>query len=121
MLVRRLLPLILLPALAFPASAADSSSMEFALQDDDVFVSQMGLARDRGLDHAIELGVSRIRVNVLWARTLVSGGPSEPVYDFSAIDALQADAEDRGIDLQLTITGPAPSWATRNHKVGPVA
>ena len=26
-----------------------------------------------------------------------------------------------GIDLQLTIAGPAPSWATRDHKVGNIA
>jgi hypothetical protein len=119
--VRRLLPLILLACLYFPASAGASSSMEFALQDDDVFVNQVGLDRDRALDHAVELGATRIRVNVLWARTLVSGGPSNPVYDFSGIDALQSSASERGIDLQLTITGPAPAWATRNHKVGPVA
>jgi GH35 family endo-1,4-beta-xylanase len=120
--VRRLLALIpLLAALYVPSSAGASSSMEFALQDDDVFVNQVGLDRDRALEHASELGVSRIRVNVLWARILVSGGSSNPVYDFSAIDALQEAAQDRGIELQLTITGPAPAWATRNHKVGPVA
>jgi hypothetical protein len=65
--------------------------------------------------------VTRIRVNVLWARTLVSGGPRTARYDFSQIDSLQEEAADRGIGLQLTIAGPAPSWATRNHKVGNVA
>jgi hypothetical protein len=119
MLVRRLLPLILLACLLFPATAG--ASMEFALQDDDVFLQQRGIDRDRALDRAIELGATRIRVNVLWARTLVSGGPSKPVYDFSAIDDLQAAAALRGIQLQLTIAGPAPAWATRDHKVGPVA
>jgi hypothetical protein len=114
--VHRLLPLLLLLLLAVPAKAA--ASMEFALQDDDVFVHQRGFDRDRGLDRAADLGVSRIRVNVLWARALVSGGSAHPVYDFSAIDALQEAAAERGIKLQLTIAGPAPSWATRNHRVG---
>jgi hypothetical protein len=118
MLVRRILPLTLLALLLLPAAARASSDMEFALQDDDVFVHQEGYDRDRALEHALALGTTRIRVNVLWARTLVSGGSSNPVYDFSAIDALQEEAADRGIDLQLTITGPAPSWATRDHKVG---
>ena len=114
--VRRLLPLLLLACLVFPATAG--ASMEFALQDDDVFVHQHGYDRDRGLDHAVALGVSRIRVNVLWSRVLVRGGSADPVYDFSAIDALQEDAAERGIALQLTIAGPAPSWATGNHRVG---
>jgi hypothetical protein len=107
--------------LILPAAARASSGMEFALQDDDVFVHQRGYDRDRALDRAVALGATRIRVNVLWARTLVSGGASKPVYDFSAIDSLQEQAAERGIDLQLTIAGPAPSWATRDHKVGNTA
>src|SRR3954453_20348233 len=121
MLVRRILPLTLLAFLILPAAARASSGMEFALQDDDVFVHQRGYDRDRALDRAVALGATRIRVNVLWARTLVSGGASNPVYDFSAIDSLQEEAAERGIDLQLTIAGPAPSWARRAHKVGNLA
>jgi hypothetical protein len=118
--VRRLPLLILLVLLLVPAKAFASASMEFALQDDDVFIYQSGLDRSEGLDHAEDLGVQRIRVNVLWSRLLVPGSTSaNPVYDFSAIDALQQDAAARGIKLQLTIAGPAPSWATANHKVGP--
>src|SRR3954452_16319969 len=119
--VRRILPLTLLALLMLPAAARASSDMEFALQDDDVFVHQRGYDRDSALDHAVALGTTRIRVNVLWERVRVSGGATNPRYDFSAIDALQEAAADRGIDLQLTIAGPAPSWATRNHKVGNVA
>ncbi len=118
--VRRLPLLILLALFALPAARAHAAPMEFALQDDDVFVHQIRYDRERGLDHAVALGVSRIRVNVLWARSLAPGSTSlKPVYDFSAIDALQEEAAERGIDLQLTIAGPAPSWATGNHRVGP--
>src|SRR5919197_1624639 len=117
MLVRHVpLALLLLLCLAAPARA-----MEFALQDDDVFVHQLRYDRDRALDRAVALGATRIRVNVLWDRVLVSGGPKHPVYDFSAIDALQADAAARGIELQRTLAGPAPAWATANHRVGIVA
>jgi len=119
--VRRFLPVTLLALLMFPAAARASSDMEFALQDDDVFVHQQGYDRDRALDHAVALGATRIRVNVLWERVRVSGGATTARYDFSAIDALQEAAAERGIDLQLTITGPAPSWATRNHRVGNIA
>ncbi len=98
--------------------------MEFALQDDAVFVDQRWMARDKALEHAAELGTKRIRVNILWARTLVSGAehrtpPANGAqYDFSRIDALQAAAAARGIKLQLTVTGPAPAWATKDRKVG---
>jgi hypothetical protein len=118
--VRRLPLLILLALLLVPAKALASNSMEFALQDDDVFIYQSGLDRSEGLDHAEDLGVQRIRVNVLWSRVLVPGSTSDkPVYDFSAIDSLQSEAALRGIQLQLTIAGPAPAWATANHRVGP--
>jgi hypothetical protein len=119
--VRRILPLTLLALLMLAPAARASSDMEFALQDDDVFVHQRGYDRDRALDHAVALGATRIRVNVLWERVRVSGGASNAVYDFSQLDSLQEAAADRGIDLQLTIAGPAPAWATRNHRVGNVA
>jgi hypothetical protein len=84
-------------------------------------VHSQGYDRDRALNHAVALGATRIRVNVLWARTLASGGAAHPVYDFSAIDALEAAAARRDIKLQLTIAGPAPAWATGDHRVGNVA
>lgn len=107
-----------------PARAHAASNMELALQDDNVFLDSMYMTQAEGLNRAVDLDVSRIRVNVLWARSLVSGAdshtkPAKPVYDFSKIDALQAAAEARGIKLQLTIAGPAPAWATANHKTGP--
>jgi hypothetical protein len=88
-----------------------------------VFIYSSPKARERGLDAAEKLGVTRIRVNALWARLLVGNPrarkvPKHPVYDFSAIDRLQAEAALRHIKLQLTVSGPAPAWATKNRKVG---
>jgi hypothetical protein len=120
----RTLPLLTLLALLLllPARAMASSTMEFALQDDDVFLRQQGMDRDAGLDRAVALGVTRIRVNVLWNDVLVPGSTAaDPGYDFSRIDALQSEAAERGIALQLTVAGPAPAWATKNHRVGPDA
>src|SRR6188768_3815347 len=82
-------------ALALPASAHAATGMEFALQDDAVFVDQRWMERDKALEHAEALGTKRIRVNVLWARVLSSGAEKTtppangPQYDFSRIDALQ--------------------------------
>src|SRR4051812_9103857 len=110
-------------AFALPSRAHAAAGMEFALQDDAVFVDQRWMERDVALDHAVELGVTRIRVNVLWSRLLIADAdtrttPRTVTYDFSRIDALQAAAAARGIKLQLTIAGPAPAWATGDHQVG---
>lgn len=127
MLSLRRLPVALLPiagALAFHAVPAHASAgMELALQDDDVFIYSTAKVRERGLDAAVKLGVKRIRVNVLWARVEVDNPrsrklPKNPVYDFGPIDQLQLQAAARHIKLQLTIAGPAPAWATKNHRVG---
>ena len=114
----------LLILVLIPAQARAAAGMELALQDDAVFVDQRWMQRDTALDHAVDLRTKRIRVNVLWARTLTSGAtartqPAQRHYDFSRIDALQAAAAARGIELQLTIAGPAPAWATSDHRVGP--
>jgi hypothetical protein len=123
----RRLPLALLalvPALALPPAAAHAGAgMELAVQDDDVFLYSSMKARERGLDAAERLGAERIRANVLWARLEVGHArarkpPRRPVYDFGALDRLQQAAASRHIKLQLTITGPAPAWATKNHRVG---
>src|SRR3954451_9407523 len=110
-------------AVALPARAHAAAGMELALQDDAVFVDQRWMDRDAALDHAVELGATRLRGNLLWARLLVADAdsrkkPRTVTYDFSRIDALQAAAAARGIKLQLTIAGPAPAWATGNHRVG---
>ena len=89
-MIRKLaLPTVLLAALVLPAAASAAPRMEFALQDDAVFVDQRWMARDKALEHARDLGTKRIRVNILWARSLVSGAdhrtpPADgPQYDFS--------------------------------------
>ena len=38
-----------------------------------MFVDQRWMAREQALEHARALGTKRLRVNILWARTLVSG------------------------------------------------
>ncbi len=124
----RFLPAALtLRALAFallPAQAHAAKGMEMALQDDAVFLWEAGMDLEAALDHAEDLRTKRIRVNVLWSRVLVEGAddwivpPDGPKYDFHRIDMLEAAATERGIKLQLTITGPAPAWATEDGEVG---
>jgi hypothetical protein len=110
--------------LALPGAAHAARGMELALQDDAVFVDQRWMAREKALDHAADLNTKRIRVNLLWSRLVMNGADQRTppaggaTYNFTAIDQLQAAAAARGIKLQLTLTGPAPAWATADRKIG---
>jgi hypothetical protein len=112
----------LLLALLAAAPASAAPGMEVALQDDYVFVYQLHYDRERGLQEAAQLGVTRLRVNVGWAKVVQKPqsrrAPTTRVYDWSAYDGLIADAARYGIKLQMTLTGPAPAWATGDHRVG---
>jgi hypothetical protein len=107
-------------AAALPAHAA--KHMEVGLQDDGAFVSEIGLKRNKALKLAVRLKVTRIRVNVPWAKVVKHPNarkrPKHRHYDFAAYDALLNAARRKGIRLQLTISGFAPAWATGNHRTG---
>jgi hypothetical protein len=44
--------------------------------------------------------------------------PKHIAYNWTGYDALIRAAAARGIRVQLTLTGPAPAWATGNRRVG---
>ncbi|HEY2601221.1 MAG TPA: cellulase family glycosylhydrolase [Thermoleophilaceae bacterium] len=99
------------------------NKLEVALQDDAVFLQRSYYDRDRALAQAQQMGVTRLRVLVLWAR--VPGAqpdarstPSRLNYDWSNYDSLIDDAAKHGIRVQLDLSGPAPAWASGNHKQG---
>ena len=120
------LPLALLAAAVLLLSAAGSASaaapLEVAVQDDARLLSDNYGDRGPTLDAAAALGAVYIRTNVLWANTAPSAdsrrAPAAPVYDFSRYDRLIDEAAARGLRVQLTLTGPAPAWATGAHKIG---
>jgi len=110
-------------ALVVPAGAAHAArGMEVALQDDSVFLTNSWYGRDLGFQRAKELGVTRLRVNVLWSRVVANPGsrsvPANPGYNWSNYDSLISQAAANGIKVQLTLTGPAPAWAEGKHRVG---
>src|SRR5947208_1483686 len=97
-----------IPALALAAAACllllavprahAARGMEVALEDDPVFVSQYYYDRERALQQAQALGVSRIRVNLSWASSM--GGqqnlplpPLSPKWNFNQVDGLVDAAE----------------------------
>ncbi|HEX5896972.1 MAG TPA: hypothetical protein VFY47_11650 [Thermoleophilaceae bacterium] len=93
--------------------------MELALQDDAVFVEQKyrNLQSDRAFVLARGLGVTRQRVNLLWAYTMpesqfnARNKPGAINYDFTRFDQLVDQAARNGVRIHLSLTGPAPRWA----------
>ena len=106
------------------ASAHAARGMEIAIQDDSVFLNQAWYGRENAFARAQELGVTRLRVNVLWSRVMAhptgSKAPADPGYNWAPFDSLIDQAAAHGIRVQLTLTGPAPAWATSNHRIGVV-
>lgn len=110
-------------ALAAPSGAQAAADLEIGLQDDFVLVTDQYYGRERALTKAQQLGVSHIRVNVLWAAVTGSAAnrrsrPSRVNYDFTAYDGLVTAARAKGMEVQIALTGPAPAWATGNKRRG---
>ncbi len=120
------LPLALLAAalvaLVVAGSASAAPGLEVAVQDDAHLLSDNFGDRGPALDAAAALGAVYIRANVSWAGTAPSPtsrrAPAAPVYDFGRYDRLIDEAAARGLRVQLTLTGPAPAWASGAHKMG---
>jgi hypothetical protein len=118
-----------LGALMAGAPAAEAARpLELAVQDDPAVLSPSPATRDLALRRAAELRASWLRINVPWAWTPSSHSPYATfrpkgpiVYDFSKYDAAIDRAARWRMRVQLTLMGPAPAWANRNHgKVGGV-
>ena len=116
------LAILLLVALAAPARAA--RPLELAVQDDAVLLYGQWGDPDLALDRAAEMGAERLRVNLGWAWSMPTRQarrkrpPASVAWDFSALERLYERAAPRGIELQVTLTGPAPRWATGNRRLG---
>ena len=110
-------------ALLAPASAHGAQGMEMALQDDSVFVAREYYNINRAFDHASKLRTTHLRVNVLWGAAAKNSSsrrrPKKIRYDFSSYDRLLLVARNRGVQLQMALTGPAPAWAAGNRRRGP--
>jgi hypothetical protein len=116
---------VLTGCLFAPGDTRAARNLELAIQDDALFVQ--GHKRFKGnkaFDYARSLGVTRIRVNLLWAYTMPraqSSARRKPAainYDFTQIDRLIDRAAANGIRIHLSLTGPSPRWANA-RRAGP--
>jgi hypothetical protein len=129
------LALVCLLALLLAAPAAQARGpFELGVQDDPVFVSHPNgvrgpvryrLPRTKAFDAAKSLRAKAVRMNIVWSWVVPHATsrrtPKHITYDFSIYDLAVNESLARGLQPQLTLTGPAPAWATRNHRVGVVA
>ena len=104
-----------------PSPAA--GGFEVAFQDDPVLIRRDYYSRERALEDARRLGATWVRMNVLWGRTAGRSRtalipPARPRYDFLSYDLAVAAARRHGLRVELTLTGPAPAWATADRLYG---
>ena len=109
----RLLVLACAACLALPAAAGAASQMYVGFQDDQSF----RWAEDRAtlLDQAAIAGTTIIRVTIDWSEAAPSrpanaANPFDPVYQLADVDEFVRNAQERGIEVIVTLWG-VPSWA----------
>jgi hypothetical protein len=109
---------LLTGCLLAPEKTRAARGMELALQDDATFlVGGKRVPRERAFTYVRQLGVTRLRVNLLWAYTMNRDAysarrkPARIQYLFDQVDSLVDQAADHGIRVHLSLTGPAPRWA----------
>jgi hypothetical protein len=113
-------------ALMSSASAHAAPGMELAVMDDAVLTTHFYGNYPKALKLVSQLGTSRIRANVNW-RYVVGGAakrreaPKHISYNWTGYDGLILEATRRHIRVELTLTGPAPAYATGNHRIGHVS
>jgi hypothetical protein len=113
-------------AAGLTSTAYAARGMEVGVQDDNVLFGGLYSTPQVGLRLADQLHARRIRVNVVWSYVVGRNvakkkkAPKHINYNWSGYDQLLLNAAPHGDKLQLALTGPAPAWATGNHKVGPV-
>ena len=113
LLFRRALLVTLLAAAIAPATASAAPRMWVGFQDDPSF----RWIDDRAdlLDRAAEANATVIRTTVNWARVAPTrpanaADPFDPAYVFDDLDEFVRGAQQRGVEVMLTIWG-TPKWA----------
>ena len=117
---------LLAAALLAPAAAPASSKQVMTFEAPGELLDDS--AREPTLDEIQAFGVKRVRALVYWvdfsARPNSKRPPSfnrahhtaYPAGTWDRLDRLVESIERRGMELQLTLTGPVPKWATKSKR-----
>jgi len=112
---------------ALPTAPALAAPEQLSLIEDETLMLESGPAvQAQALDEAKSLGADVIRANVIWARFAPSPNSKRrprkfngkdpaayPAGAFAMLDSFVAGAQQRGMQVLLTPTGPIPAWASR--------
>ena len=126
--MRRALVLLLATVAALGAAAVPArADLEIGIEDEGLILSNPQLA-PFAADAWQKLGIDLVRVHTRWweiapsasSRRRPSGfnasDPNDPRYDWTALDAAVNLIGAHGMRVMLTITGPAPRWASSNPR-----
>src|SRR5215211_6405093 len=105
---------------ALPAGASASSRQLAIFQDDAQLLERSESTQVSTLNEIRGLGADVIKAHVQWSHVAPSGASkpagfdaSNPAgYNWGALDSLVRNAQARGFQVMLALTGPAPGWAT---------
>src|SRR4051812_42630456 len=121
-----LLALALTVGLALPAAATASPTQFTIFEAPREVTSDDDALRAATYDEIQGLGVSHIRVLLYWnsvapandSKSTPAGDLSNPDagYRWGAYDRVIREAQQRGIRVVVTLTGPVPRWATAHRK-----
>jgi hypothetical protein len=110
---------------AAPSSQAKTSQFTLFEAPRELLSSDDAL-RSQTLDDIQGMGVSYLRVVILWRSVAPSSGAATPPVGFNEsgqdgylwapYDRAINDARARGLKVLVTISGPIPKWASANHK-----
>ena len=118
-----LVPLLLL-ALVLPRAALAAPGAEVSIMDDQLLLGRSQRFIDRQMAIFQSLGVDRVRVSAFWnaaapqassrrkPRGFDAANPFDPRYAWGALDRVVSSAVDHGFKVMISITTPAPLWAT---------
>jgi hypothetical protein len=110
-------------AAGMTTSAQAARGMEVAVQDDGAIFQGLYSDPQLVLGLADRLHATRVRVNVVWSYVVGKAAkqkkaPKSIKYNWTGYDNVITNATPHGMKVQLALTGPAPAWATANHKIG---
>jgi hypothetical protein len=115
---------------ALPSGAHAAAGAEVSLMDDQLLLGRSQSFDDRQMAIFKSLGVDRVRVSAFWDGNAPApnssrkpagfdgANPDDSRYRWSALDRVVSSAAAHGLKVMLSITTPAPRWATTGHRTG---
>ena len=123
--------LVVVAALA-PAASADRNA-EVSIMDDQLLLGASLDKINRHMATFRRLGIDRLRVSAFWNQIAPANSSrrkpagfdganmADPRYNWAALDRVIASAVGHGLKLMVSITTPAPIWATgRTRRPNPL-